>query len=107
MYIEEVKKPSTADCFKDGMKLRSVEEKFLKLGLCCKTWDSWLDELYLLGKTSHLIFSIFSFIRREHFAAIKVRLLSEMTVVFVFTFSVCLLFVLCGFFSVHKIFISL
>ena len=82
MYIEEVKKPSTADCFKDGMKLRSVEEKFLKLGLCCKTWDSWLDELYLLGKTSHLIFSIFSFIRREHFAAIKVRLLSEMTVVY-------------------------
>ena len=51
MYIEEVKKPSNVDCYEDVMKIRSVEEKFLKLGLCCATWDSWLDELYLLGMT--------------------------------------------------------
>ena len=57
MYIEEVKKASTADCFEDGMKIRSVEEKFLKLGLCCKTWDSWLDELYLLGKIFYQYFT--------------------------------------------------
>jgi hypothetical protein len=34
-----------------SVKIIDVEEKILKLGLSCSSWDSFLDELYLLGES--------------------------------------------------------